>query len=202
MKHLILFLALVATANVAAQKYTARKAVPADTIDQAIVEQVIDNVRQNSCYMAQEVIAVPDADAVTLYQRALQAFSDFSGTGNANTHIDYSDKETATVIYKNVYFLCTIYQFMAGWNMYGDFTIKIRCKNGRAQATVTLSRLTAEQSGRRQVFDIAGVAKSYPTSKPGRQKRASKAFIEIDRAANILLAAIRAKLILPINDDF
>lgn len=199
---LLLLLPLMAPA----QKYTARRTVVPDTAQLAVLNAVIENVKQNSCYKTQSIVNVPDADAQTLYKRSLEALSDWAGPeGNAQTHIDYSDKESATVIYKGICPLGFEPYLLAGWYFYADFTLKIRCKDGRAQTTFTVSNIFTETAGqvhRKDTYPITDVVSRFDSANKGRQKRIAKALIKTHQVAAALTAAMQVRLSAPVDDDF
>ena len=97
-------------------------------------------------YEQKEVIAVENATAQTLYLRALEALSDWTGTeGRSQFGIDHQDKESATVIFKGKDYLgARKFGGLYYWYIYTDFTLKVRCKDGRAQVSVTVPSMYAE----------------------------------------------------------
>ena len=108
-------------------------------------------------YEQKEIVNVEGADAQTLYLRALEALSDWTGTeGRSKYGIDHQDKESATVIFKgNDYLGARKFNLIHYWYVFSDFTLKVRCKDGRAQVTVTVPSLTA-------VFSANNVEGSAP----------------------------------------
>ena len=80
---------------------------------------------------------VQQADSVpqnTLYLRAHTFLSDWAGpNSNSKSSIDFDDKESATVIVKGTYFLGYEQEMMYGWNIYADYIVNIKCKDGRFQ---------------------------------------------------------------------
>lgn len=201
---LLLLLPLMAPA----QKYTARRTAPVDTTHYEYVDAIVENVRANGCYKEQQVVAVPDASAAVLYQRALQALSDWTGPeGNAQTHIDYSDKETATVIYKGTCPLGYEGTFLVGWKIAADFTLKIRCKDGRAQTTLTISQVDVAsanpKSFSKDTYQLTELA-SRLTDKiaKSRKRRAASILVKACNVAAALTAAMQLRLSAPLDDDF
>lgn len=95
------------------------------------------------------VVEVADASVLTLYLRALEALSDWAGSqGQSKIGIDVQDKEQGLVVYKGEYYLgYGKTNFLCGWNTYANFTLKIRCKDGRAQVSVAMPSLTFRFSG-------------------------------------------------------
>lgn len=93
----------------------------------------------SGAYEVKKVIEVPNSTGAQLYGRAMETLSDWTGPdGNAKANIDYHDKEAGTVIYKGAYDLGFKNVFLGeGWKRYGEFTLKIRCKDGKAQITMS-----------------------------------------------------------------
>ena len=101
---------------------------------------------EGGVYEQKEVINVENAEAQTLYLRALEALSDWTGTeGRSQFGIDHQDKESATVIFKGKDYLgARKFGGLYYWYIYTDFTLKVRCKDGRAQVSVTVPSMYAE----------------------------------------------------------
>lgn len=97
-------------------------------------------------YEQKEVLTVENATAQTLYLRALEALSDWTGTeGRSQFGIDHQDKESATVIFKGKDYLgARKFGGLYYWYIYTDFTLKVRCKDGRAQVSVIVPSMYAE----------------------------------------------------------
>ena len=106
--------------------------------------EIKDGVWENK-----RVVEVADASVSTLYLRALEALSDWAGSqGQSKIGIDVQDKEQGLVVYKGEYYLgYGKANFMYGWNTYANFTLKIRCKEGRAQVSVAMPSLTFRFTG-------------------------------------------------------
>ena len=85
-------------------------------------------------YEIQKVVCVDSTSASVLYDRAMMTLTDLTGSdGKAKAGIDYQNQETHTVVYKGKFELPGVYV-----DCWADFTMKIRCKDGRAQLTVTV----------------------------------------------------------------
>lgn len=110
-----------------------------------------------SVYEQKEVVNVDNVSAQTLYLRALEALSDWTGTeGRSKFGIDHQDKESATVIFKGKDYLGSRkFGGLYYWYIFSDFTLKVRCKDGRAQISVTVPSMTAE-------FQVNNVSGSIP----------------------------------------
>lgn len=93
----------------------------------------------NGAYENKEVREYPGVSAETLYIRALEALSDWAGTqSKSSINIDVQDKEEGLVVYKGQMYLGTSHS----WNAFADFTLKIRCKDGKAQLSCHVPTLT------------------------------------------------------------
>ena len=97
-------------------------------------------------YEQKEVVNVDGVSAQELYLRSLEALSDWTGTdGRSKYGIDHQDKESATVIFKGKDYLgARKFGGLYYWYIFSDFTLKVRCKDGRAQISVTVPSMTAE----------------------------------------------------------
>jgi hypothetical protein len=104
---------------------------------------------KNGAWEDKRVVEVPETSTSTLYLRALEALSDWAGSQEkSKMGIDVQDKEQGLVVYKGEYYLgYGKTNFMAGWDTWANFTLKIRCKDGRAQVSVTVPSLTFRFTG-------------------------------------------------------
>lgn len=105
-----------------------------------------DNPLTNGIYEKKVVLTADSVKASTLYVRALEALSDWAGSNaKSKMGIDVQDKDEALVVYKgNVHLGFEYYSKFAGggFDMYIDMTIKVKCKDGKAQVTATVPSLT------------------------------------------------------------
>jgi hypothetical protein len=144
-------------------------------------------------YERKEVVDVDGVNAAVLYDRAMMALSDWTGPdGKAKAGIDYQNQETHTVIYKGTFSLGFKNVFLGdGWNRYANFTVKVRCKDGRAQVTVNVGTLTAAlaSNGRSQTFTLGeSIAELKKRSGKRRERGEETATYITDTADNILQA--------------
>lgn len=160
-------------------------------------------LNESGAYEKKEVVEVEGASAAVLFGRAMEALSDWTGPdGKAKVGIDYQDKETGTVIYKGKYYLGMFRQLLAGWNMYADVVLKVRCKDGRAQVTVTIPTMTGIYStnGMTQQASIGETVESM--KKKGAKKRPSHEFLpKIPEVGETLLKAMIGRLNVKVDDD-
>ena len=100
----------------------------------------------NGEYERKTVVEVPGTSAKDLYIRALEVLSDMKGSNSkSNSQIDVQDKDAALVIYKGKIYEGFEYfsKFVGtGWDAYADFTLRIKCKDEKAQITMTVSTMT------------------------------------------------------------
>lgn len=88
-------------------------------------------------YEVKQVVTA-DGTAAQLYDRAIIALASLT-KGSAKNHIDYQDRTAATVVYKGTYDLGTRTLITTRVERYALCTIKVRCKDGRAQITTTVT---------------------------------------------------------------
>lgn len=98
-----------------------------------------------------KVVEVDGVTKATLYTRALEALSDWAGSQEkSKIGIDVQDKEEGLVVYKGEYYVGYAKANMApmhGWNTWANLTLKIRCKDGKAQVSVSVPSLTFRFTG-------------------------------------------------------
>ncbi len=109
-------------------------------------DSLIEEVIKTGVYEVKEVVMAENADKNMLYARAMEALSDWTGNdGRSRAGLDYTDKEAGTVIYKGQCYQGYYKTSLGGIiNSYINFTLKVRCKDGRAQVTVTAPSVTVE----------------------------------------------------------
>lgn len=131
-KVLFIMLTLSVVLTVSAQK---RKKVE---------EPVVNVTLTNGVYETKTVVNADSIKSSTLYVRALEALSDWTGSlSKSKIGIDIQDKDEGLVVYKGQYYLgYEKANMLCGWDTFADFTLKVRCKDGRAQLIVTVPSMT------------------------------------------------------------
>ena len=94
-----------------------------------------------------ELKVVEQYDAVkaaTLYERSLVALSDVVGSRDkSKTNIDVAEKDAGMIVYKGELYLgFKKVNMMCGYETFANFTLKVRCKDGKVQYTLTVPSLT------------------------------------------------------------
>lgn len=164
-------------------------------------------LNENSVYEKKTVVIVENTSAAVLYGRAMEALSDWTGTdGRSKAGIDFSDKDAGTVIYKGDYYLGFKKTILgAGWDRYADFTLKVRCKDGKAQVTVIVSSISGiyNKNGVKKTYTIREVVDITKKSK-GKKKESREDFVsDIITTADAMVIAMTDRLKgNGVDDDF
>lgn len=156
-------------------------------------------------YERQTVVHVDGASDAMLFERAMIALSDWTGPdGNARAGIDYQNAETHTVIYKGCYSLGFKGNAFGGWYRQADFQMKVRCKDGRAQVTLTVPTITATYSknGMTQTLSVRNLTEEVEKAKGERRKRGEVLLHDLVTIADGLVAAMMQRLQDGSDDDF
>jgi len=152
----------------------------------------------DGAYERKEVVTVDSVSAAVLYDRAMIALTDWTGPdGKAKAGIDYQNQETHTVIYKGTFSLGFKNVFLGdGWDRYANFTLKVRCKDGRAQVTVTVGTVTFiyTRGNIERSCTIAVLKEAVNKSKGAKHERGETMLADIVGTANVIMAAMSAKL--------
>lgn len=133
----------------------------------------------DGAYERKEVVTVDSASAAVLYDRAMIALTDWTGPdGKAKAGIDYQNQETHTVVYKGRFSAGTRTKGLVRFERYANFIVKVRCKDGRAQVTVTIPTLTStiSSNGRTQTSTFREVI-SYIQKASEKQRERGEATI-------------------------
>lgn len=148
-------------------------------------------------YERKEVVKVDSVSASALYDRAMLALTDWTGPdGKAQAGIDYQSQETHTVVYKGKFYAGARNWMTTRINRYANFTVRVRCKDGRAQVTVNIPTLTAtvESTGRTQTWNLGEAFKQVEKTSGKRRERGEEAVNYITSTADNMLAAMTAAL--------
>ena len=94
---------------------------------------------------------------------------------------------------------------MYGWDTFADFTLKVRCKDGRAQISVTVPSLTYYWTANNDEVTVP-ITEVLPTFQyKGKMliKKASKALApKIPQEVDIIIKTIGKRIANPVDDDF
>ena len=135
----------------------------------------------NGAYDNKVIGQYEGVEAGVLYVRALEALSDWAGSqSQSKVNIDVQDKEQGLVVFKGMLYIgYHKVNFMAGWNIYADFTLKIKCKDGRAQVSCHVPSATFDWSAQQYpAKTTAPLGEIYPQYNHKSQYKIKKAAIK------------------------
>lgn len=167
------------------------------------VDSVIAIVKEKGVYEQKHVVTVDGASASTLYRRAMEALSDWTGPeGRSKAGLDYCDKEEGIVTYKGVCYNGSRKVLTATTDIYTDFVMKVRCKDGRAQVTVTVpSMFMILPNGDKRTYSIRDVVNQMEESKKKKGKKKDDQ-VSMREVVAILLNSMETALQKADDDDF
>ena len=151
----------------------------------------------DGAYEKKEVVTVDSVSAAVLYDRAMIALTDWTGPdGKAKAGIDYQNQETHTVIYKGSFYAGYRKIFMNAIDRYANFTVKVRCKDGRAQVTVNVGTLTGvmASNGLSRTFTLGESIDELKKRSGKRRERGEETVAYITDAADNILQAMKLSL--------
>ena len=134
-------------------------------------------IRERGVYEQKRVVTVDSVMASKLYSRAMEALSSWTGTGGwLNALPEYCDKEDGIVTYKGEFYNGYRKVGLSGQlPFYTDFTMKVRCKDGRAQVTVTVPSMhTVLDDGSRKTWTMMEIIESKENADPRKTEKAMK----------------------------
>lgn len=101
-------------------------------------------LNESGVYELKIVEEYDSTKASTLYEWSLMALSDVVGAREkSKTNIDVAEKDAGTIVYKGELYLgFRKVNFMCGYETCANFTLKVRCKDGKIQYTITVPSLT------------------------------------------------------------
>lgn len=135
----------------------------------------------NGAYENKVVREYPGVSAETLYIRALETLSDWAGTqSKSNINIDVQDKEEGLVVYKGRYYMGYQKGSYAGWDVFADFTLKIRVKDGKAQLSYHVPTMTFDYTSPEypNAIETVSLGSIVPTYNYKARYKIKKAAIE------------------------
>ncbi len=95
-------------------------------------------------YEVKKVTDINGVSAQTLYDRAVVALSDWTGaSGKASAGLDIHDRDAGIIVYKGHEYMWTKKQRRQKYDVFADFSLKVRCKDGKAQITSIIHSMTA-----------------------------------------------------------
>ena len=134
-------------------------------------------IKEKGVYEQKRVVKVDGAKSSTLYRRAMEALSDWTGTeGRSKAGLDYYDKDEGVVNYKGEFYN-GYRQIAFGGQVpfYTDFTMKIRCKDGRAQVTIIVPTMHATlPNGQTKTWTMREVIEQNEKASPRKVEKAKK----------------------------
>ena len=103
-------------------------------------------LNENGEYELKLVQEYENISASTLYERTMLALSDIMGSHkHSKTNIDVQDKEGGIIVFKGRYFIgYRKVNVSGGYYHYADLTLKVRCKDGKIQYTITIPSIYVE----------------------------------------------------------
>ena len=161
-------------------------------------------LNEDGAYEKKEVVVVDSVEAAVLYSRAMEALSDWTGPdGKAKVGVDFHDRETGTVIYKGTFSLGFKSTLLgSGWNRYADFVLKVKCKDGKAQVTVTVDKIVAiyNRDNITSTSSLRELVETIRKAKKAKHERGVKLIDDLKETVD-LIAASMAKRLQEGNDD-
>lgn len=155
----------------------------------------------SGAYEQQRVVSVDSTSAAVLYDRAMMAITDLTGSdGKAKAGIDYQNQETHTVVYKGRFGL----PFGDGVDYWADFTMKVRCKDGRVQVTMTVPMVEMRASAIRmeRSATVGEIKKATEQAKGKRRKRGEECLNYIKNSVDAYVMIMETRLTFGSDEDF
>lgn len=206
MKKVLLFFMLTLTMTVVAQDsmYDVQKKQ-----ERQKEKESEQNVLTNGVYERKVVVTADSVKAGALYVRALEALSDWAGSNSkSKMGIDVQDKDEALVVYKgNVHLGFEFYSKFAGggWDVYLDMTLKVKCKDGKAQITATVPSLTYISNIQHSVVvvPLEQIVPTYAYKGDYKIKKASQTFgPQVIPSTDSIVKMLSTMITKKADDDF
>lgn len=157
-------------------------------------------------YEQKKIVEADSVKASTLYVRALEALSDLAGSQQRSKfNVDVQDKEEGLVIYKGLLYLGYGKKNVAyGYDTFANFTIKVKCRDGRAMITMTTPSVTFHWTANNSQDNTHPICDVYPEFNNNVSKVLKKPCEPIVKnlpnVVDALIKAIEEKITRPIDD--
>ena len=163
-------------------------------------------IKEKGVYEQKRVVKVDGAKASSLYRRAMEALSDWTGTeGRSKAGLDYCDKDEGIVIYKGEFYNGYRKLLLSSLPFYTDFVIKVRCKEGRAQVVVTVPTMhTVLDNGSKRTWTVKEIIEANEKASPQKIEKAKKKMhgMTTREIVELLLTEMETALKKDPDDDF
>ena len=164
-------------------------------------------IKEKGVYEQKRVVIVDGTKASLLYRRAMEALSDWTGTeGRSKAGLDYCDKEEGIVTYKGEFYNgYREHSFGRQVPFYTDFTMKIRCKDGKAQITITVPTIHAAlPNGQTKTWTMREVVERNEKASPRKVEKEKKKThgMNTREIVELLLTEMETALKNDPDDDF
>ena len=163
-------------------------------------------IKEKGVYEQKRVVTVDGVKASSLYRRAMEALSDWTGTeGRSKAGLDYCDKDEGIVIYKGEFYNGYRKLLLSSLPFYTDFVIKVRCKDGRAQVVVTVPTMhTVLVNGSKRTWTVKEIIEANEKADPKKLAKAKKKThaMTIREIVELLLTEMETALKKDPDDDF
>lgn len=173
----------------------------AQEYDKEKIINYVDSLIGVGFHEDKKVVNVENTKANVLFGRAMEALSDWTGeNGRSSAGLDYQDKETATIIYKGRLWLGEDKNI----NMYANFTMKVRCKDDKAQITMMVASFTytSYSFGVRNysLVELCGMAKEYLMKK--KKIKNNHKITNLKKTCEMVMNYMAMRIATPPDDDF
>lgn len=162
-------------------------------------------LNSDGAYEVKEVVTDSTVSKNEFFGRAMEALSDWTGDdGKSKVGIDYSDKDAGTVIYKGDYYMGYYKTSLGGYiDYYLNFTLKVRCKDGKAQTTVSSSSVRNEVKGVTQrTIPLREILEAHENGKQPNERQKNRTHMTpVTQCVQKILMAMTARLSTPPDDD-
>lgn len=160
----------------------------------------------NGVYEKKVVAQFEGVDLQTLYVRALEALSDWAGSAkNSSINIDVKDKEEGLVVYKGKLYMGYRRVNVSGWNTFANFTLKIKCKDGKSQLSVNVPSLTFIWVARPDVIETIPMTSLVPythKTKTAVKKTAIEYTQKVPEVFDLIIQSLIDRMKNADDDDF
>ena len=164
-------------------------------------------LNENGVYELKVVQEYENINANNIYERTLLALSDVMGSNkHSKTNIDVQDKEGGILVFKGRYFIgYRKVNVSGGYFHYADLTLKVRCKDGKAQITITVPTIHAAlPNGQTKTWTMREVVELNEKASPRKVEKEKKKThgMNTREIVELLLTEMETALKNDPDDDF
>lgn len=162
-----------------------------------LAQEIVLN--ESGAYEKKEVVEVDSVKASVLYDRAMEAVTDWGFDSELDKYghgLGYHDRDAGTLVIKGSHKQGVKKVLLTQWVRFIDFELKVKCKDGRAQITATVPTITAiyEHDGTTRVATLAKLKEQAQSASNKKQDKVDDFMNDVVEYCDRMIALMSERL--------